>query len=87
MSNHYTPDSSQEYGELIAELKTSVTKRLRDLLTKMLGEADEKLLDMADAAAYSHEKDVFYMLKKKLLQTTCCHIPGVCPAKGMQHWP
>ncbi len=69
MSNHYTPDSSQEYGELIAELKTSVTKRLRDLLTKMLSEADEKLLDMADAAAYSHEKDVFYMLKKKLLQS------------------
>ncbi len=67
MSNQYMTDSPQEYGELIAELKSDITTRLRDLLTGMLNDADEKLLDMADAAAYSHEKDVFYMLKKKLL--------------------
>ena len=68
MSNYHTPDSSQEYGELITELKSSVTKRLRDLLSKMISDADDTLLDMADEAAYSHEKDVFFMLKKKLLQ-------------------
>ena len=67
MSNHHTHGSSQDYGELIAELKSITTTQLRDLLSKMLGDADEKLLDLADAAAYSHEKDVYYMLKKKLL--------------------
>jgi len=68
MSNQYIPNSSQEYGDLIAALKDEITTNLRNLLTKMLNDADEKLLDMADEAAYSHEKDVFYMLKKKLLQ-------------------
>ncbi len=67
MSNHYTLGSPQEYGELIAELKSDVSTHLRNSLTSMLNDADEKLLDMADEAAYSHEKDVFYMLKKKLL--------------------
>ena len=68
MSNQHTHGSSQEYGELIAELKTITTTQLRDLLSKMLGDADEKLLDLADSAAYSHEKDVYYWLKKKLLE-------------------
>jgi predicted transcriptional regulator len=67
MSNHYTLESPQEYGELIAELKSDISTHLRNSLTSMLNDADEKLLDMADEAAYSHEKDVFYMLKKKLL--------------------
>ena len=65
MSNQYIQDSPQEYGELIAELKQEITTRLRNLLTAMLNDADDKLLDMADKAAYSHERDVFYMLKKK----------------------
>ena len=68
MSNQYIPNSSQEYGELIAALKEEITTHLRNLLTKMLNDADEKLLDMADSAAYSHEKDVYYMLKQKLMQ-------------------
>ncbi len=68
MSTQYIPDSPQEYGELIAELKTDTTSRLGNLLSTMLNKANERLLDMADAAAYSHERDVFYMLKKKLLE-------------------
>ena len=68
MSKQHTHGSSQEYGELIAELKGITTTQLRDLLSKMLGDADEKLLDLADSAAYSHEKDVYYWLKKKLLE-------------------
>ena len=68
MSNQYTHGSTQDYGKLIAELKSITTTQLRDLLSKMLGDADEKLLDLADSAAYSHEKDVYYWLKKKLLE-------------------
>ena len=67
MSTQYIPDSPQEYGELIAELKTDTSTHLRNLMTSMLNGANEKLLDKADAAAYSHERDVFYMLKKKLM--------------------
>jgi hypothetical protein len=66
MSNQNIPDSSQEFGELIAELKKDVTTCLRDLISRMLTDADEKLLDMADSAAFSHEKDVFYWLKNKV---------------------
>ena len=67
MSTQYIPDSPQEYGELIAELKTDTSTHLRNMMTSMLNGANEKLLDKADAAAYSHERDVFYMLKKKLM--------------------
>ena len=66
MSNHYTPESEQNLGELVNKLKTSSSTHLRDLLSKMLNDADQQLLDMADNAAYSHEKDVFYWLKNKL---------------------
>ena len=65
-NNQNIPDSPQEYGELIAELKKDITNRLRDLVSRMLTDADEKLLDMADNAAFSHEKDVFYWLKNKV---------------------
>jgi hypothetical protein len=68
MSTQHIPDSPQEYGELIAELKSDTTTRLGSLLSTMFKNANEKLLDMADAAAYSHERDVFYMLKKNLLE-------------------
>ena len=66
MSNYYTPGSDQDLGEIITRLKTSVNTRLRDMLSKMLNAADEQLLEMADEAAYSHEKDVFYWLRNKL---------------------
>ena len=66
MSTQYIPDSPQDYGELIAKLKTDTTTRLRNLMTIMLKGAEGKLLDKADAAAFSHERDVFFMLKKKL---------------------
>ena len=66
MSNQNIPDSPQEFGELIAELKKDVTTRLRDLVSNMLNDADDKLLDLADNAAYSHEKDVYYWLKNKV---------------------
>jgi len=68
MSKQNTLDSSQEYGELIAELKTDVTTHLRNLLANMLNVANDRLFDMADAAAYSHERDVFFMLKKVLME-------------------
>ena len=66
MSNYYTPGSDQDLGEIVTRLKTSVNTRLRDMLSKMLNAADEQLLEMADEAAYSHEKDVFYWLRNKL---------------------
>ena len=66
MSNNNTLGTPQEYGELIADLKTDISTRLSSLMTGMLNNADDKLLDKADEAAYSHEKDVFFMLKKKL---------------------
>lgn len=68
MSTQNIPDSSQEYGELIAELKTDVTTHLRNLLVNMTKVANERLFDMADAATYSHERDVFFMLKKELME-------------------
>jgi hypothetical protein len=68
MSTQYIPDSPQEYGELIAELKSETTSHLGSLLSTLFKNANEKLLDKADAAAYSHERDVFYMLKKNMLE-------------------
>jgi hypothetical protein len=68
MSNQNTLESQQEYGEFIADLKNDITTRLRNMLSSMLNGANEKLLDMADAAAFSHERDLFYMLKKKLTE-------------------
>ena len=83
MSTQYIPDSPQEYGELIAKLKTDTTTRLRNLLTGMIKGADVKLLDMADAAAFSHERDVFFMLKKRLkeqqVEVTADFISNVLP--------
>ena len=83
MSTQYIPDSPQEYGELIAKLKTDTTTRLRNMLTGMIKGADGALLDMADAAAFSHERDVFFMLKKKLkeqqVEVTADFISNILP--------
>jgi hypothetical protein len=83
MSTQYIPDSPQEYGELIAKLKTDITTRLRNQLTGMIKAADGNLLDMADAAAFSHERDVFFMLKKKLkdqqVEVTADFISNILP--------
>ena len=83
MSTQYIPDSPQEYGELIAKLKTDSTTHLRNMLTIMIKGADANLLDMADAAAFSHERDVFFMLKKKLkdqqVEVTADFISNILP--------
>ncbi|MGB5678186.1 MAG: DUF1631 family protein, partial [Gammaproteobacteria bacterium] len=66
MSNQQTSGSPSPYGKLIAELKNSATTQLRELLAKMFDEANIKLLDMADESSFSQEKDVYYMLIRKL---------------------
>ena len=67
MSNHpNSPDSEQEIGELITEIKSRINARLGELMTALIKNADEALLEGAEAAHFSHEKDVYFMLKQKL---------------------
>ena len=66
MSMPNSTNSSQPFGELIAELKNLCTTQLRDRLSEALDKAETQLFDLADEAAYSHEKDVYYMLHRKL---------------------
>ena len=67
MSNYpNSPDSEQEIGELITDIKSKINTHLGELMTTLIKNADDALLEGAEAAHFSHEKDNYFMLKQKL---------------------